>query len=149
MSMKSQIGRRAAIVLVAAASLAGPAFAGQEITVYKSPTCGCCGKWIEHLRMNGFDVRTNDIAAINSVKARYGVPMDMRSCHTAVVEGYVIEGHVPASDIRRLLRERPKVAGLAAPGMPVGAPGMEVGKAQPYSVMSFDKNGSGAVFAKH
>ena len=148
MRMNALLRRAAVAAFVAGATMAGVA-AAQEITVYKSPACVCCGKWIEHLRKNGFDVRTSDIAAIGSVKARYGVPMDMRSCHTAVVEGYVIEGHVPASDIRRLLKERPKIAGLAAPGMPVGAPGMEVGRAQPYSVMSFDKNGAGAVFAKH
>jgi hypothetical protein len=139
--------RRAAVAAFAAGVTLAGAAAAQEITVYKSPACGCCGKWIEHMRNNGFDVR--DIAAINSVKTRYGVPTDMRSCHTGVVEGYVIEGHVPASDIRRLLNERPKVAGLPAPGMPIGAPGMEVAKAQPYTVMSFEKDGATAVFAKH
>lgn len=125
------------------------AFAAEEITVFKSPTCGCCGKWIEHLRKNGYEVKVSNVEAMDAVKSRFNVPAEMRSCHTAVIGGYVIEGHVPASDIQRLLKEKPKVAGLAAPGMPPGAPGMEASRAEPYSVMSFTKDGASAVFAKH
>lgn len=138
-----------AAVALAFALSTGLAIAAESIAVFKSSTCGCCTKWIDHLRENGFEVRSTDTEAMNAVKARYGVPVEMRSCHTAEVGGYVIEGHVPASDIRRLLKERPKVAGLAAPGMPPGSPGMEGPNPEPYSVMSFTKDGKSAVFAKH
>lgn len=121
-----------------------------EITVYKSPTCGCCSKWVDHLRGNGFDVKTKDVRDVAPYKARHGVPAELGSCHTAVIEGYVIEGHVPAQDIRRLLQERPKVTGLAVPGMPMGSPGMDdSGMKEPYNVISFDKAGSKAVYARH
>jgi hypothetical protein len=95
------------------------------ITVYKTPTCGCCTKWIDHLEASGFEVEAKDLPDLTALKAANGVPGAMASCHTAMVEGYVIEGHVPAADIRRLLAERPAVAGLAVPGMPLGSPGME------------------------
>ncbi|MDG2049590.1 MAG: DUF411 domain-containing protein [Myxococcota bacterium] len=95
------------------------------IQVYKTPTCGCCGNWVNHLRAAGFDVKTTDLPDLTALKRSNGVPQSMASCHTALVGGYVIEGHVPASDIRRLLKERPRVAGLAVPGMPMGSPGME------------------------
>lgn len=127
----------------------GQTVAAETISVYKSSTCQCCEKWIEHLRKSGFEVRSTDTEKMNEVKGRFGVPMEMRSCHTAVVNGYVIEGHVPVSDIQRLLKERPKVAGLAAPGMPPGSPGMEGPTPEPYAVMSFAKDGTSALFAKH
>ena len=98
---------------------------GEMIQVYKTPTCGCCGNWVNHLRAAGFDVKTTDLPDLTALKRSNGVPQSMASCHTALVGGYVIEGHVPASDIRRLLKERPRVAGLAVPGMPMGSPGME------------------------
>lgn len=111
-----------------------------DIVVYRSPSCGCCGKWLEHLKENNFnveDVVTNDVQAI---KDKYGVTREMASCHTAIVDGYVIEGHVPANDIKTLLKTKPKVAGIAVPGMPSGTPGMEMGgKKEPYNVMSFDR----------
>ena len=100
--------------------------AGPEITVTKDPNCGCCGAWVDHLKAEGFSVRVIETAAINRVKAKLGVPSELASCHTAEVEDYVIEGHVPAVVIRRLLAERPQAKGLAVPGMPVGSPGMEV-----------------------
>ena len=105
----------------------GPSSSTQASTVqvYKTPTCGCCNKWIEHLRAAGFDVETTDLPNLNVLKRSHGVPPSMAACHTALVGGYVIEGHVPASDIQRLLEERPRVAGLAVPGMPMGSPGME------------------------
>ena len=118
------------------------------VSVYKSPTCGCCGEWVKHMRAAGFRVETHDIANVGPVRRRYGVPDRLASCHTAVVDGYAIEGHVPASDIRRLLRERPKVTGLAVPGMVVGSPGMEQGPPQPYATLAFNDRGS-RVFARH
>ena len=121
------------------------------IDVYKSPTCGCCSKWVDHLREEGFEVRTTDTNDLADVKASHGVPTQLESCHTALVAGYVVEGHVPASDIERLLRERPGISGVAVPGMPIGSPGMEVPgtKAQPYDVISFDEGGRTDVFASH
>lgn len=101
------------------------AFAAQpEITVYKSPTCGCCEAWVEYLRAEGFEVKAIDQKELNSLKKKLGVEPEMASCHTAVVDGYVLEGHVPAAPIRRLLAERPGTKGLAVPGMPLNSPGM-------------------------
>ena len=121
------------------------------IDVYKSPTCGCCSKWVDHLREEGFEVRTTDTNDLADFKASHGVPTQVESCHTALVAGYVVEGHVPASDIERLLRERPGIRGLAVPGMPIGSPGMEVPgtKGQPYDVLAFDNDGRTEVFATH
>ncbi len=120
-----------------------------KVTVYKSPSCGCCGKWVDHLRVNGFSVTVHDVQNLEPVKQRYGVPRNLASCHTATVEGYVVEGHVPAGDIKRLLAEKPKVKGLAVPGMPVGSPGMEQGNdKEPYDVVSFDESGRTAVYAR-
>lgn len=126
-------------------------YAWPVIDVYKDPTCGCCSKWVEHLQDQGFTVRTTDTRDLAAFKASHGVPSQVRSCHTALVDGYVIEGHVPSSDVKRLLSGRPPIAGLAVPGMPIGSPGMEVSgaKAQPYDVMAFDKDGSTRVFAAH
>jgi hypothetical protein len=120
-----------------------------EVVVYKSPTCGCCTEWVAHLRRHGFQVRSEDVTDLQAVKARHRVPPDLQSCHTALVGGYVIEGHVPADLVERLLRERAKVAGLAVPGMPVGSPGMEVpgARAERYRVLTFDRDGRTGVFA--
>jgi hypothetical protein len=120
-----------------------------EITVYKTPTCGCCGKWVDHLRESGFTVITKEMDNLSGVKAENGVPRELSSCHTGVVDGYVIEGHIPADIILRLLKERPDVKGIAVPGMPAGSPGMEVpsGEVQPYAVMTFDDEGNTEVFA--
>ena len=121
------------------------------VDVYKSPTCGCCSKWVDHMREEGFEVRTTDTSDLADFKASHGVPGQVESCHTALVGGYVVEGHVPASDIQRLLRERPAIRGVAVPGMPIGSPGMEVPgtKAQPYDVIALDENGRTDVFASH
>jgi hypothetical protein len=120
-----------------------------EITVFKTPTCGCCGLWVAHLRENGFRVRVNDVESTAEYQKKYGVPNALRSCHTATVNGYTIEGHVPASEIQRLLKERPKARGLAVPGMPVGSPGMEVGdRRDAYSVMLFDAEGKATVYRR-
>jgi hypothetical protein len=120
------------------------------VTVHHSPTGGCCTAWVVHLRSQGFPVTERLETDLTPVKRRLGVPAALESCHTALVEGYVIEGHVPADLIDRLLRERPKIAGLAVPGMPVGSPGMESPGMTPerYRVLTFDRNGSTGVFAR-
>lgn len=117
------------------------------VLVYKTPTCGCCNGWIEHLEAAGFTVDARDVRDIMTVKRDAGVPTPMSSCHTAIVDGYVVEGHVPAEHVERLLAERPEVVGIAVPGMPVGSPGMEGPNAQPYQVLSFTADGQAAVFA--
>ncbi len=123
---------------------------GTPITVYKSPTCGCCTAWVEHLEANDFTVQVVDMDNVNSVKDYYGIPQELSSCHTGIVEGYAIEGHVPADDIQRLLEERPEAIGLSVPGMPIGSPGMEVeGRpADNYDVVLVTAEGS-SVFASH
>ncbi|MEM1128198.1 MAG: DUF411 domain-containing protein [Bacteroidota bacterium] len=121
------------------------------ITVYKTPTCGCCVKWMDHLAANGFPVEGEDRPDMVPTKETLGVPGPLRSCHTALVDGYVIEGHVPAADIQRLLDERPDIVGLSVPAMPIGSPGMEVeGRpAQAYQVIAFDAEGEQTVFAEY
>ncbi|MFL5482161.1 MAG: DUF411 domain-containing protein [Gemmatimonadaceae bacterium] len=119
------------------------------ITVYKDPSCGCCKNWIEHLIKHGYRVDAKDTPDMAQIKATLGVPPDLRSCHTAVVEGYLIEGHVPAADIDRLLAAKPAVKGLAVPGMPMGSPGMEGAMKQHYQVIAFDRNGKNRVFASY
>lgn len=124
---------------------------GPVVEVFKSATCGCCTKWVEHLQAHGFTVRTTVTEALDDIKSKHQVPGSVRSCHTAVVGGYVIEGHVPAADVHRLLKERPAVAGIGVPGMPIGSPGMEVPgmKVQPYDVLAFTTQGTTRVFASH
>jgi hypothetical protein len=144
--------RRLAVRLAWLAALgAGPALAaGVPVTVFKDPSCGCCGQWADHMRANGFDVKVVASGDMAAIKRQAGVPERLASCHTAKVGGYIIEGHVPAADVKRLLAEKPKVAGLAAPGMPMGAPGMEGPyPAQHYEVVSFDAAGNARVFARH
>lgn len=136
-----------AAVAVATGSVPALAEAPTPITVYKSPSCGCCAKWVEHLRANGFAPTVRDMEDLSEVKATFGVPSALQSCHTASVGQYVIEGHVPADLIRRMLRERPKIAGLAVPGMVTGSPGMEGGRAEPYDVVAFDRAGHTSVYA--
>ncbi len=135
--------------LVAQAHLIGTA--GPLITVYKSRTCGCCAKWVDYLREDGFTVTVHDEEGMDRLKDELGVPQSLRSCHTAVVDRYLIEGHVPAADIRRLLSERPKVAGLTAPGMPSQSPGMAEPGAKPegYDVLAFQRDGTTRVFARY
>lgn len=113
-----------------------------EVTVYKSPTCGCCNAWIDHLQDNGFKVVTRDTNDVAAIKMQHGVTPELASCHTALVDGYVLEGHVPAADVKALLEQRPQIIGLSVPGMPIGSPGMEQGDTkQPYDVVAFDKEG--------
>ena len=119
------------------------------VTVFKNPTCGCCGKWIEHLKSNGFVVKVQEVNDTSPYERQYHVPRGMASCHTAVVNGYTIEGHVPAADIKRLLNERPKAVGLAVPGMPTGSPGMEAAHSDAYSVFVFDESGQTSVYVRY
>jgi len=120
-----------------------------EILVYKSPNCGCCTKWVKHLRQSGFQVKAENTDKLDSIKKMSGIEPHLASCHTALVDGYVIEGHVPADDIKRLLQERPAIKGLSVPGMPMGSPGMEGPRQDAYQVLSFDTQGKTAVFANH
>jgi len=119
------------------------------ITVYKDPGCGCCKSWIEHLIKHGYRVDAKDTPNMTEIKRTLGVPDGLTACHTAIVNGYLIEGHVPAADIDRLLAQKPRIAGLAVPGMPMGSPGMEGGTPQRYQVLTFDKSGKTTVFASH
>jgi len=140
------------IVFIALLVIAlGPVSAqSAEMTVYKSPYCGCCGKWVEHMQSAGHLVKIVNTEDMDSVKHIMGVPEPLHSCHTAMVDGYLIEGHVPAADIDRLLRERPKAKGLAVPGMPSGSPGMEMPgtPADNYDVILFNEK-SGSVFTRY
>lgn len=145
-----------AILFAAAALLVPPAMADThahsketQVVVYKDPNCGCCKSWITHLRKHGFKVTSHDTRDMNAIKANAGVKSDLQSCHTAMVGGYVVEGHVPAADIQRLLKQRPKIAGLAVPGMPMGSPGMEGPTTEKYDVIAFEKTGRTKVFARH
>ena len=139
------------VLIGAVVTLVGQQPQKPTVEVYKSATCGCCSKWVEHLQANGFTVHTTNREDLAELKAKHGVPRRVQSCHMAVVSGYVVEGHVPAADVQRLLKERPAVIGLAVPGMPIGSPGMEVQgrKAQPFDVLAFDKDGQTRVFASH
>jgi hypothetical protein len=140
--------RRTFVLALAALPLAARAQPAPALLVYKSPGCGCCGEWEKHMRAHGFAVESRLADDIAGVKRRLGVPDALASCHTAVVAGYVVEGHVPAQDVRRLLRERPRAIGLAVPGMPAGAPGMEQGAPQKYATLAFDARRSW-VFERH
>lgn len=121
------------------------------VVVHKSPTCGCCGLWVEHMREAGFPVEVRDTHALHGVKEQLGIPTGKASCHTAEIDGYVVEGHVPAEDVKRLLAERPHARGLVLPGMPLGSPGMETpdGRVQPYTVELLENDGGTRDFAVH
>jgi hypothetical protein len=136
-----------ALVLLSAAG----AFAqgSPRVEVYKNAACSCCGGWVEHLRENGFAVTTHDIDDVPANRKKLGMPENLGSCHTAKVNGYLIEGHVPAADIKRLLKEKPKALGLAVPAMPAGSPGMESSRPVPYDTLLVDPKGSTSVFASH
>ena len=142
-------------VLVSLVSASAPVrpdnSAGSEsVTVFKDPNCGCCQQWVEHLRKHSFNVAVRDTSDVQGAKKAGRVPERLHSCHTAFVGGYVVEGHVPAADIQRLLREKPKVAGIAVAGMPAGSPGMEMGsRKDPYEVVAFNRDGTTRVFARH
>jgi hypothetical protein len=118
-----------------------------DMQVWKSATCGCCAIWVEHMRANGFRVRVLDVEDVAPFKRKYGVPPRLESCHTGLVAGYAVEGHVPADVVRQMLKQKPRVLGLAVPGMPMGSPGMEGPRKDPYDVLTFDKDGRTTVFA--
>lgn len=136
------------LLLLVAAGTAG-AQSATQIEVFKSPYCGCCEKWVEHMKRNGFTVSAHNVNDVPAVRKNLGMPDRLGSCHTAKVGGYVIEGHVPAADVRRLLKEKPKAIGLAAPGMPQGSPGMETTAPVPYETLLVQTGGSTHVFARH
>jgi hypothetical protein len=125
--------------------------AAPTMEVFKSPTCGCCSKWVDHVREGGFTVKVTEMSdeALSALKDKHGIPRTAQSCHTGLIGGYVVEGHVPVAEVHRLLKERPAVAGIAVGGMPIGSPGMEVpGRpAQTYNVVTFDKQGAVKVFS--
>jgi len=125
--------------------------AATKVTVYKTSSCGCCRLWVDHMKSNGFDVQAMDVSAadVRSVSKAAGLKDEDTSCHTAKIGAYLVEGHVPADDIKRMLKEKPAIAGLSAPGMPQGSPGMEQGVKEPYDVIAFKKDGTSTVFAKH
>nr|WP_246262285.1 DUF411 domain-containing protein [Aromatoleum evansii] len=124
--------------------------APEEVTVYKDPNCGCCGKWADHMRSHGFKVKEIATPRMGEIKREAGLPVALTSCHTATVGGYFIEGHVPAADVKRLLATKPQVTGVAAPGMPQGSPGMEGPfPADRYEVVSFDRKGVTTTFSRH
>ena len=143
--------RRASLALAPLALIACvQAAAATTIEVVKSPYCGCCNHWVEYLRHEGFEVRVVEAEDVTPAARQLGVPDDLRSCHTASVDGYAVEGHVPADDIRRLLAERPDAAGIAVPGMPIGSPGMEQGdRRDAYETILFGRDGRRQVFARH
>jgi hypothetical protein len=150
------ISRRDAIRLFslsAALGVWGTAAARAEstpLTVYKDPSCGCCEKWIAHMKANGFTPAVTNTRDVASIKRQHHVPDALASCHTALVGGYVVEGHVPAGDVKRLLAQKPKgVVGLTIPGMPSSAPGMDMTPFTPYTVLSFDAQGKTMVFGEH
>ena len=117
------------------------------VVVYKTETCGCCNGWVEHMRAAGFQVDARNVRDIMSVKMEAGVPGAMVTCHTALVDGYVVEGHVPAEYIKQMLADHPDIAGIGVPGMPVGSPGMEGPNPQPYQVLAFNHDGNVSVYA--
>jgi len=147
---------RTRLFIIAGLALAGtlaaaarPTAQGVSMTVYKTPTCGCCAKWVENMKAAGFKVQVQDMDDLTEIKQASGVPVRIRTCHTAVVGNYVVEGHVPADLVKKMLSEKPKMTGIAVPGMPVGSPGMESGNEKtPYDVVLFDKTGKTTVYAK-
>lgn len=139
-----------AAVLSLLISCSSVSAAGPQVSVYKTRTCGCCSKWVEHMKASGFEVQVTDVPSTAEYRRKLGVPERLQSCHTAVVNGYAVEGHVPAADVHRLLKSATKAKGLAVPGMPIGSPGMEQGpRRQAYSVILFDEKGAVSEFQKY
>jgi len=141
----------ASVAMLMLACSANEPVLATEVVMYKDPNCGCCGDWAKHLTAQGFTVTEKLSSDMGAVKSEYGVPSRLASCHTALIDGYIIEGHVPADDIKRLLKERPDVVGLTAPGMPMQSPGMQPEglPAKNYKVLSFDKSGNTAVYTAY
>ena len=137
-----------AVLSVGTAGISYAQTAG-TVDMYKSPYCGCCGKWAEHMTKAGFTVKAHEVEDVPAVRKKLGMPDKLGSCHTAKVGNYLLEGHVPADDVKRLLKEKPKALGLAVPGMPAGSPGMDVPNSPPYDTLLVQKDGTTHVFAKH
>jgi hypothetical protein len=144
-----KISIRTAVLLALLAPAVWAAAPLPTVTVYKSPACGCCEKWVEHMKANGFTVATHDTEDVSPYKTRLGVPVAKGSCHTAEVGGYVVEGHVPAADVKRLLAEKPRARGLTSPGMPASGPGMDDPRKIPYEVLLIGNDGRTTTFARH
>jgi hypothetical protein len=138
----------AGFILIGTLSSIATSATATSIDVYKSSTCKCCAKWVDHMRANGFTVNTHDVGN-KEARERAGISTHLGSCHTALVDGYAIEGHVPAQDVKRLLKERPRAIGLTAPGMPHGSPGMEGARSDPYDVLLINKQGDTSVYSRH
>lgn len=145
------INRQLGFLLVGALLSMGSVFAqaATQVEVFKNPSCGCCGKWVEYLQKQGFKVTTHPVSDVAAVRAASGIPAKLSSCHTARIGGYSVEGHVPAADIQRLLKEKPKAIGLAVPAMPPGSPGMETTTPAPFDTLLVMSDGSTRVFARH
>ena len=125
------------------------AHSGSRLVIYKSPSCGCCGNWVNHVKANGFQTEVHDVEDVNAIKAKHGVPEELYSCHTALADGYVFEGHIPSDLVTKVLKEKPKIVGIAAPGMPIGSPGMEMGsRKDPYKIIAFTRDGKTSVYAQ-
>jgi hypothetical protein len=148
-------------VLILALAVAAPLYAAQQsktpppaaakarpITVYRTATCGCCAKWVDHIKAAGFEPTVHIVERTDTVPPAKSVPASLRSCHTATLEGYTVEGHVPADVIQKMLKERPKIAGIAVPGMPAGSPGMESPSPVAYDIVAFDASGKTSVYAR-
>ena len=146
MTMTKYVFSRRGFALVVA--VLPMAILAAEITVYKSAQCGCCKEWVEHMRQNGFEVTALDVGNLDEIKRKHAVPGHLAACHTSIAGGYVVEGHVPADAVKRLLSERPKVTGIAVPGMPMGSPGMEGERKDSYEIMSFDPAGETNVYER-
>ena len=150
-SLRLKLLSQGVILLFSASSASmGLAADANKVEVYKSPSCGCCSLWVEHMKNSGFEVEIHNVRNVTPFRERFGVPDSAASCHTALVGGYAIEGHVPAADVKRLLREKPKATGIAVPGMVQGSPGMESGQGKdPYNVVLFNASGRTTIFSAH
>ena len=144
------ISKSLRLTIAAVALVISSAANAAALTVYKSASCGCCGKWVEHVEKHGFTVKVVNVDDVKAVKTKAGIPDKLASCHTSLVGGYVVEGHVPAADIKKLLAQKPKAKGIAVAGMPMGAPGMEHGDhRQPFETVLIKADGSTTTFARH
>jgi hypothetical protein len=144
-----KLGLRSLLLVSVLAS--APAFAQSlpKVDIYKSPSCGCCGKWVDHMKSNGFKVEIHEVSDIPGNRKKLGMPEKFASCHTSTIGTYVVEGHVPAADVKRMLKEKPKALGIAVPSMPPGSPGMDIPNSPPYETLLVQPDGSSRVFAKH
>ena len=152
--MLTPLSRRTLLVAglgATAVAACAPGHSSMELVVYKTPLCGCCTAWVDQMRAAGFKARVNELPDLTSLRSSRGVSDDLASCHTALIGGYVLEGHVPAEDVRKLLAERPEAVGLAVPGMPLGSPGMEMpdGQREAYETLLILKGGSTRMFVRH